>query len=439
MSDWHRLGISELQAAFLREEFRPSQYLDHMLQRIDAFNPELNAFLELDRTGAKAAAEESDRRFQEDEQRPLEGIVIGVKANIAVAGLELHAGSDARRGIVAREDAGTVEKLRNAGAIIVGSLNTHEMAMGATTNNPWFGACYNPYGTGLTPGGSSGGSASAVAAALCTASLGSDSLGSVRIPAAYCGIYGLKPTFGAGSSSGLVPACNRFDTIGPMARSLEDLSMLSHILFSPDLSTAMRRSQFLHLANMGGIEVGPAMSKAFEAVLADLPAPSGYVTLPHDANHVRGAGFVMMMREFIVHLVQLGEERCGRFSPDLEFLIDYTLSRSDEDVAEGARLVDEVAAIICNEISSSGILITPTVPQTAFLQTDRAPSNQAAFTALANIAGLPALTLPMGLDEQGRPMGVQLTGPAGGEAMLIAQARMINDKVRGYVPPPRFY
>ncbi len=435
MNEWHGLGVSELQGVFAREELSPSQYLDHMLARIDALNPTLNAFLELDRENAVAAARQSDARFAADDQRPLEGVVIGIKANIAVRGLDLNAGSEARRGIIAGEDAEAVERLRNAGAIIIGTLNMHELALGATTDNPWFGTCYNPHGQGLTPGGSSGGSASAVAAGLCTAALGTDTLGSIRIPAAYCGVYGLKPTAAALSSRGLVPLSNRFDAVGPIARSLEDLSVLSHILFSPDLSTAMRRSKFLRLADFGSVECQPQVMAAFNTVLAEIPETSGYIALAETCERIRTAAFVVATRELIHHLVPLGEARCANLSDEIGFLIDYAINRSEQDCADDMRIVDETADIIRREIASNGVLIVPTTPQTAFAQGTRAPSNQADFTALANIAGLPALTIPIGRDEDMLPIGVQLIGPEGGEAMLIAQARMINDKIRGYAPP----
>jgi aspartyl-tRNA(Asn)/glutamyl-tRNA(Gln) amidotransferase subunit A len=438
MSDWHRLGISDLQGTFAREEMSPTQYLEYMLARIDAHNPTLNAFVEIDRENAFAAAAVSDARFAEDNQRPLEGVVIGVKSNISVKGLELNAGAEARRGLIADEDAEAVERLRDAGAVIIGTLNMHEMALGATNNNPWFGACYNPHGDGLTPGGSSGGSSCAVAAGLCTAALGTDTLGSVRIPGAYCGVYAMKPTTGAISSRGLLPFSNRFDSIGPMARSLEDVSVLSHILFTPDLSTAMRRSHFLQLAENGGVSCQPDVAAAFATVLSELPTISDYVSLGETCERIRTAAFILAVRELIGHIVTLGEQRCAELSEEVSVLIDFAISRSEIDLAEDERIVEETADILRREIASNGVLITPTTPQTAFRQGDVAPSNQADFTALANIAGLPSLTIPIGRDENDLPIGIQLTGPVGGEAMLIAQARMINDKIRGYASPPNY-
>lgn len=255
--DFHRLGITELHAAFARGDATPSGVLDHFLRRIEALDPALRAFVEVDAKSARAAAFLSDARFAADSRRPLEGIPIAIKANLAVRGLELAAGMEARRGIVAEEDSVVVQRLRDAGAIIIGTTNMHEAALGATTDNPFFGRCVNPHGTALSPGGSSGGSAVAVAAGLCVAAIGTDTLGSIRIPAALCGIYGLKPTPGTILTAGLVPLSPRFDAIGPMARSMDDMAILTNVLCAPDLATAMRRSHFSLLAGFGGTECDP--------------------------------------------------------------------------------------------------------------------------------------------------------------------------------------
>ncbi len=439
MSDWHRLGITELQSAFARDQVTPSALLEYYLARIDAHNPVLRAFIEVDRDGARAAAQESDRRFQRDTQRPLEGIVIGIKANIAVKGLELSAGMRARQGIIANADAEIVQRLRDAGAVIIGTLNMHEAALGATTDNRWFGRCINPHGEGRTPGGSSGGSGSAVAAGLCVAALGTDTLGSIRIPAAYCGIFGLKPTNSAAPARGLVPMSERFDAVGPLARSMDDVSILSNVLFTPDLSTAMRRSKMFTLAGLGGVECEAEVIAAYQSVLAELPEPPGIITLAQPCSVIRTSAFVQAVRDLAVSLVPLGEERCSQFSEELERLIEFAISRSETDLAADVLHVSEAAAVLQAEIGTNGILLLPTAPQTAFSQGERAPNNQADFTGLANIAGLPSISIPVGRGRDNMPVGVQLIGPAGGEAMLIAQARMLNDRVRGYAPPLKFW
>jgi aspartyl-tRNA(Asn)/glutamyl-tRNA(Gln) amidotransferase subunit A len=439
MTDWHRLGITELHGAISRGDTTASLILEHYFARIDSYDSELRTFITVDRDNARAAAAVSDARFKADSQRPLEGIPVAIKANIAVKGIELNAGTRARHGIVPNEDAEAVDRLRRAGAVILGTLNMHEAALGATTDNPWFGRCINPHGEGRTPGGSSGGSGAAVAAGLCVAALGTDTLGSIRIPAAYNGVYGLKPTPGLIGAKGLVPLSDRFDAIGPLARSMDDLSIMTNVLFTPDLATAMRRSRFYQLADLGGVECARDIENALTVVIGELHDMAGWITLPEPCSRIRTGAFVIATRDLIKHLVSLGEDRCNLLSDELAASVEFAVSRSDSDYADDLRIVDQIAQLLVDEIGSNGILIMPTAPQTAFEQGAPAPASQADFTALANIAGLPSLSLPAARDKDGLPIGIQLVGPPGGEAMLIAQARMINDKIRGYVPPPKYW
>ena len=439
VSDSHRLGIADLRSAFSRDALKPTAYIRDMLARIGRFNPELKAYIGVDREGALAAALESERRYAEDQQRPLEGVGIAIKANIAVKGLELSAGMAARSGMIADADSEAVRRLRDAGAVIVGTLNMHEAALGATTDNPFYGRCVNPHGEGRTPGGSSGGSGVAVAAGLCTAALGTDTLGSIRIPASYCGVYGLKPTHGALSGEGLVPLSEEYDAVGPLARSMDDISFLSNILFKPDLASALQRARFLTLEDLGGVSAEPDVAGIFNFAVGLLPQQAQSIRLGTQCGRVRVAGFARAARELAVHLVPLGEERCSRISEATGQLIDFGLSRTEAEIVEDSAILADVRAVLLEQIGVNGILVLPTTPQVAFEQGTRPPSNQADWTALANIAGLPALSLPIGRTAQGMPIGMQLIGPPNGEALLIAQARAINDRVKAYTPPSRFW
>jgi aspartyl-tRNA(Asn)/glutamyl-tRNA(Gln) amidotransferase subunit A len=406
-----------------------------MIERAERLNPRLKAFIEIDRDGALAAATESEERYKTETQRPLDGIVIGVKANIAVRGLELSAGMAARKGMIAEKDAAIVAKLRGAGAIILGTLNMDEAALGAITDNETFGRCLNPHGEGCTPGGSSGGSAAAVAAGLCVAALGTDTLGSIRIPASYCGVYGLKPTHGAISDEGVVPLSRAFDAVGPLARSIEDIAFLSNVLVSPDLSTAMQRSRHFMLSDWGGVEGDKAITGPFQFAMDQLSERPQEVTLDQSCARVRLAGLVVAAHELAVELVELGPDRCARISSGVERVIDFALSRSEEDLADDQAMIKSARQQLREVIGNNGILILPTTPQVAFAHDQRAPNNQADWTALANIAGLPAISIPIGRSPDLMPIGLQLIGPPGAEALLIAQARMISDRMKGYAPP----
>ena len=411
----------------------PSQVVARHLERIDRYDPELRAYIEVDRDRSMRSAADSDRRYAQDAARTLEGIPVAVKANIAVAGLEWNAGMQARRGIVAQSDAEVVARLRAAGAVILGTLNMHEAAMGATTDNPWFGRTVNPHRAGYTPGGSSGGSGAAVAAGLCVAALGSDTLGSVRIPAAYNGIYGIKPTHGAISSAGLVPVSARFDAIGPLARSLEDLEEMLRVLMQ--LGGAVPVKRLLLLESFEDLNCEPAVFRAYEraaALLGDMRRTR--IRLHDSASSIRFAAFVVAARELIEHLGSTRSERAQDISPELTFMLSHAESRSRDEVASAEAVLARTGATLQESIGEDGVLLMPTAPQAAFPHTPRPPVTQAGFSSLANIAGLPALSIPAGVDGTAMPVGVQLVGAPRSESALLALGRILDAGLRGYVP-----
>ena len=380
---------------------------------LEARNAPLDAFVDFDRSATARAG-------------PLAGITIGVKSNIAVAGLPWTAGMALHRDRIATADAAVVARLRAAGATILGSLNMHEAALGATTDNPWFGTTHNPRRVGYTPGGSSGGSGAAVAAGLCDAALGTDTLGSVRIPAAYCGVYGLKPTHGALPCAGLKSLHRGFDVIGPLARSLDMLERVWNSLFPGEgrgpvasrLETCPRPSPgtVLTLDKLGGVNCEAAVSAGYDRALASFLTTT--FALP-PLDRIRVAAFVEAARELSRGL---GADRhSDLISPALKWLLDYA-----DAAPRNLPLLAEVRAALIDALGSDGILILPTAPQAAFAHGSRAPSNQADFTCLASIAGLPALALPAARDADGLPVGIQLVGPAGSEATLFEVARTLD-------------
>ena len=235
-ADMQLLGrdLTTQAAALAAGELSSVELVGQVLAAIDASQPAVNSYIAVDADAALAAASASDQRRQAG---ALEGLPVAVKDNIDVAGVRTTAGMGTRRDAPpASADSPSVAALRGAGAILVGKLNMHEAAMGADNDNPFFGACHNPHRHGYTPGGSSGGSGAAVAAGLCAAALGTDTMGSVRIPASYCGVVGLKPSWGAVSTRGTVALCRRLDHIGPLARSARDLRVLLDTIagFDPD-------------------------------------------------------------------------------------------------------------------------------------------------------------------------------------------------------------
>lgn len=381
----------------------------------------LCAFVDLDRDGALAAAQACDARVT---PLPLDGVTFGIKSNIAVAGLPWTAGMALHRDRIATEDAAVVTRLRKAGAIILGTVNMHEAALGATTDNVFFGRTLNPHDPARTPGGSSGGSGAAVAAGLCDVALGTDTLGSVRIPAAYNGVYGLKPTHGAIADAGLEPLARDLDAIGPLARSLDMLERVWRVLGTSVPGHARR---VVLLDDLAGVALEPAVRAAYDRAVAALDLPRSTLTLRDTPQAIRIAGFVMAGRELAA---DLGDHDPALISPELHFMLSFcTGATPAPDVL--ARTRETLVAALGDD----GVLLTPTAPQVAFAH-GRAPVDQADFTGLANIAGLPALSLPAGHDGTGMPVGVQLIGPPGSEAALFALARTLDGALCGYAPPP---
>ncbi len=374
---------------------------------------DLGAFVDLDPDAKSGAG-------------PLAGVTVGVKSNIAVAGLPRTGGMAHLRGQIAPADAAVVAQLRAAGAKILGTLNMHEAALGATTDNAFYGRTHNPHRFGFSPGGSSGGSGAAVAAGLCDLALGTDTLGSVRIPAAYCGVYGLKPTAGAIAEEGMLYLDARFDSIGPLARDLDMIERAWNVIGNGATSGAFAR--VLTLANLGGVQCQPAVLEGYERALAALPAlPRSEMMLPSDPTAIRTAALVHAGRALIAHL---GENR-ATVSPELAYILDAV-----DALTVNEPLLVATRSSVLDAIGSDGVLIMPTTPHAAFPHDTRAPSSQADFTTLANIAGLPALALPSGRDHDGLPVSVQLVGPPGSETRLIALARILDSALGAYAPPP---
>jgi aspartyl-tRNA(Asn)/glutamyl-tRNA(Gln) amidotransferase subunit A len=391
---------------------------------LETANAPLNAFNDFDRsaTGGEGV---------------LAGLTIGVKANIAVNGLPWTGGSEVFRHRIAERDAEVVGKLRNAGAAIIGSTNMEEAALGAKTDNPWFGATQNPHRLGYTPGGSSGGSAAAVAAGLCDAALGTDTMGSIRIPAAYCGVYGFKPAHVAISQDGLEMTEPSLDTIGSLARDLDVLERVSRAIsdFGEGDGNALGTvAAGATLGDMGGVKCSADALAVFaeaKAVLGVLQS----VQLSLPLSRIRFAGFIKTSRSLAEHLADADP---ALLSPVLKKLLSYGPGRSAADWEEDQRILADVAAEVRASVIRNSFLVLPTAPQAAFPHSEIAPANQADFTCLANIAGLPAISIPAGWSDDGLPIGVQLIGQVGHEAHLFVLARALDSTLAAYRPSANF-
>jgi aspartyl-tRNA(Asn)/glutamyl-tRNA(Gln) amidotransferase subunit A len=434
----HTMSIADLQASYTRGTLTPGPVATYFIERIERLNAKLNAFIEIDYDQIARAVLESDRRFSEDAQRPLEGIPIAVTADFAMKGLCHSAGLSVRNDVIAPYDAEAVRRLRDAGAIILGTLNMDEAGLGCDGANPYNGQSVNPHDHANAGGGAAGGAAVAVSAGLCTAALGVDRFGSVRVPSALCGVFGYQPTVNDELSGGIWPAVSDRSMIGVVTRSMDDLSFLSNVLFSPDLSTAMRRSRFMRLAKDGGVECEMHVSLAYAATLSELREPPAEILISHDCRTIADSVYALNAREIAEQMVALGAEKCMSLSAQFEERMEPALSQDEDAFAAHEENVAQLVVSFTEQLGSNGILIIPTTPMSHFLLGQEAPQSTADFAALANAAGVPSVTIPVGRGNAMPPIGVMLIGPHGGDAMVIAQARMLNDALRGYDPPVEF-
>ncbi len=420
--------------------------IDARLARIAAEDGAINSFIRVDAEAARAAAAAAAvRREQGASLGPLDGLAVAVKDNIAVAGAAWTAGIAGRRSLIAETDAGVVARLRAAGAVLMGGLNMAEAALGAVTDNPAFGRCINPLKAGHTPGGSSGGSAAAVAAGFVDLALGSDTLGSVRLPAAYCGIAAIKPTFGLIGRYGLALLAPSLDTIGLLVADVTLLWPTLQALAGPDGGDPESRiapegwSDRPGGADLSGLRFGvprqidqvdceaavqDGLSRALQAVEA-----LGGCCIPvdlagWDPGAALRAGLLVTEAEGAVELASL-LDRQGALSEHLRGLLLYGRNAASGKLVHALARVRAAGAAAERALAAVDALILPTAPQRAFAHGGNAPANQADFTALANFSGGPAVTLPVALPGENLPASIQLVGPAWSEARLLAWAERL--------------
>jgi aspartyl-tRNA(Asn)/glutamyl-tRNA(Gln) amidotransferase subunit A len=443
MGDATTLDVGQAAAALRQGSLSAGDLLEAYLERVGRLDAELNCFVTLDAAGARQAAAASDERRRSGHLlSPLDGIPLALKDNIDVAGLPTSNGTKLLR--LAAEDAEVARRLRQAGAVLLGKLNMHEGALGGTTDNPHFGPTHNPWRQGLTPGGSSGGSAAAVAARLTAAALGSDTMGSVRLPASYCGVSGLIVTAGLISNRGVVPLGYGLDRVGPICRSVGDLQLLLAVLAGFDArspeslaapagwsAAAAERHDLSglrlgRLENFATVEQETSVRSGFAAALEvaqGLGAELIDLRLSDfDPARTRRAGLLLVEAEAAY---ALGEDLAAapeNFSDDFRAALRYGGEAPAWRLVKAQRAVAEAGAALRRLFAEVDMLVSPTTPQAAFSFTAAPPDNQAEFTAVANFAGCPALSLPSGLSAEGLPLGLHLMAPPWGEGQLLAAA-----------------
>jgi len=401
----------------------PVDVTEAYLARIERLNPAIKAVVELDAAGARAEARASAQRWAAGTPlSPIDGAPIAVKANIAVEGLVHSAGIKAYARNVAPTDATCVAQLRAAGAVILGTLNMHEAALGATNDNVFLGRCENPHRAGFTPGGSSGGSAAAVAAGLCAAALGTDTMGSVRLPSSYCGVVGYKPALGAIATDGVTALSWTLDHVGVHTRSAADAALFAQAC-GVDAPTTLDERPLAVLDLDGLVQLEPAVADGFAKTLDDLARAGWRLEKLRiddlDLGALRRAGLLISEVEGgVEHRRALALDPEG-FTPELRSLLAWGARQTPAKLAEAYRLLTESRRKIIAFTAPYAGLLTPTTPQQAFAFGGAVPANQADLTALGNVLGAPAFALPAG-EADGLPLSLQVIGMTDGATQALA-------------------
>jgi aspartyl-tRNA(Asn)/glutamyl-tRNA(Gln) amidotransferase subunit A len=440
------LTITTAAAAFRRGEFSPVELTESMLAAIARHNPLLNAYLAVTAESARAEARvAADALAHGDDRGPLHGIPLALKDLFDVAGVLTTAGSPILADNIAQADSAVTERLHAAGAVLLGKTHMHEWALGVTSINPHFGPCRNPWHTGYIPGGSSGGSAVAVAAGLCLGAFGSDTGGSIRIPAALCGVVGLKPTRGRVSLRGVVPLSWSLDHVGPLAGTVEDAAILLQAVAGYDpadptsadapvddyvsgLGRDMRGVPILVPAHFIFERSDPEVAGLVQAAL-DTLAALGCRLVPVELSGIEevgpGSTSMNVSDAAAYHAAHLAE-RADEIGADVLARLRGGAAKTGPDYARARQLQRIWRRKLEMVLPPGGLLATPATAIPAFPidGTDSAAiaGKLTAFTAPFNLTGLPAISVPCGFTSSGLPVGLQLIGRPWAEAGVLAAA-----------------
>ncbi len=440
-----------------------------VLARVEERNPRLNAYI----TVLAARAREDARRAEHEIVRgryrgPLHGVPISIKDNIWVRGVRCTAGSKILADFIPSEDATAARRLARAGAVLIGKTNLHEFAYGITSENPDYGPARNPWALDHIAGGSSGGSAAALAAGLCFASVGTDTGGSIRIPAALCGVVGLKPTFGRVSSYGVVPLARSLDHVGPLARTVGDVAILLRIIAGrdpldptsaakpvPDYPRALRgRRSRLRLGlpcEYFFERIDEQVKQAIEAaerVFAKLGAQIEEVSLPHLVDSLEPSTHIALAEARHFHeTAGYFPAHAGEYGEDVRRLLDKGASVSAVHYLKALEARQAVLGDFKAAFDRVDAILAPTVPvpaprlgETMLMVGGEQETVRSALIRLnrpGNFTGLPAISVPCGFTHDGLPIGLQLIGRAWDEARLLQIAHAYERATKWHTRRPK--
>lgn len=462
-------SVPELARLFRTRKLSPVELTKHFLDRIGSLNPELNAYITITADFALAQARQAETELcpprgkkSRRDRGPLHGIPISLKDNIHTEGIRTTAGAQFLSEFVPEKDAHIVSRLKAAGAIILGKTNLHEFAYGVTTNNPHYGPTRNPWDVARVPGGSSGGAAAAVAAGLCVAAIGTDTGGSVRIPASLCGIVGFKATLHRVSIEGVVPLSPTLDCVGPLARSVEDAAFVldaisdsrkGELPLSKSLaSKAKKRSilgvpkefffDVLDLEVRASFESGLKLlrKRGFTVKEVSIPLLNNTESAGNNIAWAEATHYHQKVGWFPKHSAEYGEDVRSR----LEIGTRVTAASYLEAMEQREKFIAQFHSALA--ATRTDALIVPTTPIAApFIgeESTTIDGKDHATRALllrlnrpANLAGLPAVSLPCGLTNSGLPLGIQLIAASSQDARLLAISHATEDALPTIGRPP---
>lgn len=463
------LSLKQASDLVRRRDVSPVELTEACLRRIEAYDPVLGAFITVAREEALRAA----RRLEAEQRNrafrgPLHGVPVALKDNIDTAGILTTGGSAQFADRVPSEDAYVVARLKAAGAIVIGKLNLHEFALGGTSAVNHVGPVHNPWALERHPGGSSGGNAAAIAADLCFGSLGTDTGGSIRIPAAYCGVVGLKPTYGRVSNRGVIPNSWSFDTVGPMTKTVEDAALILEAIagyddldassadtpvarFSRELGRATSKLRLGVPRSPFFDDLEPEVATAVETaldVLRALTAELREVEVPPSP----GLG-LSSVEIYAYHEPWITESPESYRAPTRRIVEAGADARADV-YARGLREMTLARREIVRTIESIDLLVTPTTGGTAGLIPAATPAatgdasaggggppGRGAARGFANTSyfsyyGLPAISIPCGFTASGLPIGLQISGAPFAESTVLALAHAYEQATEWHTRRP---
>ena len=483
------LTLTQMQRGLARGEFSSRDLVRAALDEIARLDPSLHAFLHVDAEQALAQADAADQTLTANYQLPitnypLRGLPIAVKDVLTVANMPCTAGSKILEGFIPPYTATSVKKLQEAGAIVIGKTNTDEFAMGSSTENSAYGRTNNPWDLSRVPGGSSGGSAAAVAARCIPAALGTDTGGSVRQPASFCGVTGLKTTYGRVSRCGLVAFGSSLDTVGVLAQTAEDAALIFSAMAGHDpLDATSARVETLQCnvstdaISLRGLRVGVPQEYFIEGMQAEveektrvaiqrmksLGADVREISLPH-TEYALPVYYILAPAEASANLARFDGVRYGpraeadslwevffktrgeRFGEETTRRImigTYALSAGYYDAYYGQ--AQKARTLITRDFERAfadvDVIAAPTTPTTAFRAGAHADDPLAmyledVFTLPANLAGVPGISFPVGFDGQGLPIGLQLIAPRFREDVLLRAAHVYQQATDWHTRAP---